>query len=884
MISHESNKSSNRFAHGTQWVRADFHLHTNSDREFKLDSDGSKYYKDYIKALNVSNISLGVITNHNKFAFMEFKSLKREAMKESIFLLPGVELSIGDGSNGIHTIIVFSDKWIENNNDLINQFISTNFKNKTSDQYENENGRSDFGIIETIRLLESYHRDFFIIFPHVEEKCGLWNELDGGRLIELGENEFFRKHTLAFQKVRTINKAGKKNRAQLQQWLKEAYPAEVEGSDCKSIDTIGRGGECHIKIGDFSFEAVKYALIDYKNRVSTTPPSHDTSHITSVHFKGGSLEGNDIFLSPELNTLIGIRGSGKSSILEAIKYCLNIPHGDKAADREYKDELVAHSLGSGGKITIKAIDRRGQKYEVHRILDHEADIFVDNKLVPGVSTRETVLHNPIYFGQKDLSSSGDGFEKDLVEKLVGDKLKKIRTKINIQSQKVIDIILRLKKLSNVEEKRKEYISKEQQAQFMLKFYKDHGIEEKLEKQIFFDADSRKCKASVSIVENFINDIEEIINSHEDEIKNAAKYKTKINEDFFAKYWNEYNTIIALFDNIKVDTDKIKTKLTNLRVLGKDFDETKDSLKEEFAAIERKLSEKLEQEGAKGIRPDEFRKLKSSLDQTSQMLKALAKQEKEQANLRSELRQELSQLNLLWHEEFLAIQNELNKINQNNSSLQIEAEFKGDKSKYLAFIKDTFKGSRIRETTLAALIDEHPDFGSMFNNQSKVNESLGQSYLVFKQYFREKTDLLLPWQVPNKFTIKYRGKELKHHSLGQRASALILFVFSQKDHDVVIIDQPEDDLDNQTIYDDVIKFIRQLKPRTQFIFATHNANFPVLGDAEQVIACSYSMGKVNVISGSIDTPSIQKKIVDIMEGGEEAFAQRKRKYEIWKPLN
>ena len=139
-------------------------------------------------------------------------------------------------------------------------------------------------------------------------------------------------------------------------------------------------------------------------------------------------------------------------------------------------------------------------------------------------------------------------------------------------------------------------------------------------------------------------------------------------------------------------------------------------------------------------------------------------------------------------------------------------------------------------------------------------------------------------MPNLFTIEFHGKALAHHSLGQRASALMLFVLSQRDNDVVIIDQPEDDLDNQTIYDDVIKLIRTLKPETQFIFATHNANIPVLGDAEQVIACQYLDEKISTVSGSIDCVDIQKSIVGIMEGGAEAFERRKQVYEAWKPKN
>jgi ABC-type lipoprotein export system ATPase subunit len=108
--------------------------------------------------------------------------------------------------------------------------------------------------------------------------------------------------------------------------------------------------------------------------------------------------------------------------------------------------------------------------------------------------------------------------------------------------------------------------------------------------------------------------------------------------------------------------------------------------------------------------------------------------------------------------------------------------------------------------------------------------------------------------------------------------------SQKENDLIIIDQPEDDLDNQTIYQDVIKLIKELKPQTQFIFATHNANFPVLGDSEQIHSCRYADEKMTLKSGSIDSPIIQNEIVDIMEGGEDAFNKRKEIYGIWKPQN
>jgi hypothetical protein len=79
----------------------------------------------------------------------------------------------------------------------------------------------------------------------------------------------------------------------------------------------------------------------------------------------------------------------------------------------------------------------------------------------------------------------------------------------------------------------------------------------------------------------------------------------------------------------------------------------------------------------------------------------------------------------------------------------------------------------------------------------------------------------------------------------------------------------------------VKLLRTIKTRQQFIFATHNANFPVLGDAELVAACHAENEAIVVENGSIDTKTCQAKIVSIMEGGAEAFERRKAIYQAWK---
>lgn len=877
------------FQNGSVWLRADFHLHTQADKEFKYSGDQNLYASNYVAALKKAGIRVGVITNHNKFDHDEFKALRKTAKNEGICLLPGVELSTNEGTNGIHVLLVFSESWLENGKNYIGPFLASMFPGKAQSEYENENGRSDKNLLQVVDELEKTGREYFLVFAHVEARNGLWFELGGGRLQDWREGRYdtLRTRTLGFQKVRSYSKPERPDepcREKIKNALGNWYPAEIEGCDCKSIDDIGNGQSSFLEIGDFTFEAVKYALLDHENRVSSEPKIAKHSHIQSISFQGGILDRQTIHFSAALNSLIGIRGSGKSSILEAVRYVLDIPYGDKAMDREYKLSLVRHTLGSGGKATIHAVDQFGQVYSVSRIWGEPPNVYLDEKLQQGISIRETILRKPIYFGQKDLSSSGEGFEKDLVEKLLGEKLQPVRSKIEAQKEKVVEAITRLVKLKNTEEQKKEYQAQKQDATIRLEAFKKFGFEGKLQKRVDFNADSAAIKRTGTLVSEFILGLREFISQYEDDLKNAKAYQTKQNTDFFAAYFASYEKVLAVFGQLKRVLTEGQSAQTELQKHAGVFADKLKGLQEEFAEAERKLAEELRQSGKTTIQPDEFIQQQKRLTTATQMLEALGKQQQQKAGANSSLMRALDDLNKLWLEEFTQIRAELERVNANNSALTIEAEFKGDKTSFLGFARQIFRGSNIREGTFRNLMENNADFGAMFRNWTETKANAGSTPEVFEKFFLDALPDLLIYQVPNLFVIKYRGKELKQHSLGQRASALILFVLSQRENDVIIIDQPEDDLDNQTIYDDVIKLIRKMKASTQFVLATHNANFPVLGDAEQIHACAYESERVSLKSGSIDCTVLQQEIIDIMEGGKEAFNRRKEVYSIWTPRN
>jgi len=123
------------------------------------------------------------------------------------------------------------------------------------------------------------------------------------------------------------------------------------------------------------------------------------------------------------------------------------------------------------------------------------------------------------------------------------------------------------------------------------------------------------------------------------------------------------------------------------------------------------------------------------------------------------------------------------------------------------------------------------------------------------------------------------KELKDLSKGQQCTAILnLLLIDNKDP--LIVDQPEDNLDNSFIAENLVKTLRTNKIKRQYMFATHNANIPVFGDAEQIITMEEQDGHGRIAEGgigSIDEQEVKLHVISILEGGKSAFKMREEKY-------
>lgn len=856
------------FESGLQYVRADFHLHTLKDKEFTYSGESTSFVGDYVSALKNASINVGIITNHNKFDIEEYKAIRKAAKKQDIFILPGVELTVKEGANGIHTLIVFNpEEWLENGNNHIQTFLTAAFA--TISNPENRNTKSIFDLKNVFDQLDAYGRDYFIVFAHVDQNSGLFSECRGGLLESLAGFAPFRHRVLGLQKSRTRDNLGKFEKCC------GYLPALVEGSDPKSISDIGKGDRCtYLKIGEYSYAAIKFALQDYRDRVSESVPDNKHGFIESISFQGGKFDGQTIMFSRELNTLIGIRGSGKSSILEAVRYVLGLT---AQMDKDYKESLVKNVFGSGGKATLNVIDKHGKHYSVSRILGERINVLDE--------TGNDLNINPIslfdgvqYFGQKDLSSSAD-HENGLLEKLISGRIGQPSNLDNCVNE-LIKTVERLLDVSKIPQQMTEVTTLQTELEHKLSIFEEKGVADKLKKQSGYATDTAKLDAVKNRIDTILRDIRTAFSKNSVVSSALDGYSSDFNKDIFGDVSIVLSSIDAQLAQIGSCIVEIEKQRSGMDDLISRLKERIDSLADEFAEIKREIKDDT-------LDVDSFVKMTAELQKTKEKLKQLS----EEASSKSKIEASFTKATRERNEALLATYNaykaETERINQNQTELKIEITFKGDREGFKAQLKNDFKGTGISDIKYQAICDSFTDYAAIIEDWivcdgSKLKGIVTPGeYVKLEDKLRGQYEELLNRQVENKVDIYYHGKLLRQHSIGQRASALILFILTQDDNDIIFIDQPEDDLDNKVIYDEVITAIAQKKPYMQFIFATHNANIPVLGDSERVLVVEFQESRIDVAQGNIDLDSTHKQIVDIMEGGKEAFDKRQLIYTSWR---
>jgi len=224
----------------------------------------------------------------------------------------------------------------------------------------------------------------------------------------------------------------------------------------------------------------------------------------------------------------------------------------------------------------------------------------------------------------------------------------------------------------------------------------------------------------------------------------------------------------------------------------------------------------------------------------------------------------------------------------------------ERKSFCGYLRDMYRGSGIRIDVLQKVVDHfssprelaaeltHRKAGAGVEyNESSLNilaclelSPTAMSTLVSRldrQALLELQTFELADQPHIELVVDGKPRSIFDLSIGQKCTAILTLLLVENDVPLVV-DQPEDSLDNKSIYEEVVKLLRQEKERRQFIIATHNANIPVLGDAELILALEAEAERGWIEQGdAIDNLKVQEAVKKILEGGKEAFERRREKY-------
>jgi len=891
---------------GANWMKVDLHLHSPGVESFTLppgfDLDPNdarkKLVEEYIKKVGEAQIKIGAITDYNGVRKEWFELIKNKGKDKGIVIFPGVELSLKltVGKYGLHLLLIF-----EQNVDIdgLNTFLRSLDKNPQEPLVNGRKNRDIESELELEKLISKFREKYkcLVIFPHPEDDKGLLDTFNPSQSA---------KYLMSVKPdaIEYISEEGKNKLISTNELPSDYFKkiAILENTDSKCLDDIGtkkRDGKLrttYYKLSSFSIGALKIALHDPEVRVKTYKcPSFYHNRISKIVINGSTfLRDIEILFNPELNTFIGGRGVGKSAIIETMRYAMDLPI---YVDKSFRMDFIESVVGSGGELSIfieRYYGKEKKEFEIKRTIGKDTEI-IENGVRTGFSIQSLFeeAKYPIIIGQKELYflSITPTFQLQLIDELIGEKISHIQEEFRRLIEQLKENGIRLLALKEKARKREEYEQRLKEIEAKIKVYKDLGVEKKLRRWTDIVDDEEKLRDAIEK----LNGINEKMVFFFDEsaselsyIESNLKRGKSENKFILEKVAGEIGQIEKAFKQSKKQlSETIDLTKKNLETLNNEWLEKKKKVEIEVQKIKKELAEK-------GLKPDKLERLTEERAKLIPLIEELTRLEKEIVKLENNREELKNKIGRKRHDIFNIRKEQLDRINDAlKGRLKIEVKYEEDRDNFMEDLKDLLKGSKVTSDAMEALVKAPNKVtdGLLLSQYIEGNEGKLQEEFNLTQTM---SDRILEWfkdserlyeletlfpedKIEIFLKVNEEYKVIDKLSIGQKATALLLLLFAQEDR-IVVLDQPEEDLDNRFIYEDVVKILREMKGKRQLFIATHNANIPVLGDSELVLVLETKNERCVINNkGSIDKEDIKADVKNIMEGGEEAFRIRAEKY-------
>ena len=854
--------------------------------------DPESHAKAIVEKAAEMDVSVLAITNHNDASSVPV--FRNAALSHGIHVFPGFELS---SSEGVHILCIYPQ---ETTDQQLQRFLG------------------EFGITLTRPSSTSSHKSFIEILSmvrnqggvtvaaHVTNDGGLFSVLSGQARIRAWQNE----DLLAIQipesvkglsrDVRLIveNKNAEYRRART--ISQELTTAAINATDVvKPEDLADPSATCLIKMSEVSVEGLRQAFLDPSSRIrlNSDPTPEEHVELVAIAWDGGFMDGAAVHLNSNLNVLVGGRGTGKSTLVESLRYVLGIePIGEDA--RVAHEGIIRHVLRSGTKISLLARSYRPvqRQYRIERTVPNPP-VIRNHESGEVLNVRpDDVMPRIEVYGQHEISELARNSEKRtrLLDRFVErdssltQKKAKLRRDLEKTRRSILDVSM---ELHQIEERLATLPGLEE----TLNQFQEAGLEDRLREQSLLVREERVLDSISLRLEPF----RELVASVRNEIPiDRVFLSPKALEDlpgkqiladadnFLGRFSREIEELVGKFEEAIARVEK------EIDLITSRWSERKHNVQAAYEGILRELQQS-------AVDGEEFIRLRREIEALRPLRERrnlLTRLEDEHLSLRRSL---LADWEDVKAEEFRLLDRAAKKVTRRlKGRVQVNVAAAGDREPLFALLRSEVGGQlsstieRLKTFPSISLIDLAnacregvEELRARYNltpaQARNIAEAASEVPMRIEELDLPPTTAIQLNTAPSGEAPSWQALEFV--SSGQKATAVLLLLLLESDAPL-IVDQPEDDLDNRFITEGVVPRIREEKRRRQFVFSTHNANIPVLGDAELIVGLAASGdaegGYASVAPehmGSIDVQPVRELVEEILEGGRDAFETRRMKY-------
>lgn len=856
------------FERGSEWRRWDLHLHTASSYDYEYNAADSD--EILVQKLQDNNVVAAAITDH--FVIDKDRIANLKSLAPDIVFFPGVELRTDKGDTNIHVILIFSDTV---NLDVLVEDFNV-FKRSAKNYDDNEKIYWDYNAI----VVFAKQHDA-LISVHAGRKT---NGVDDRISNSLPHNQAVKE-----EYATTISMFEMGQLRDCDEYKKHVFPdigvkPMVIGSDNHDARNYSPVNKLWIK-ADVTFNGLKQIIYEPEERVciSDTKPECKPAYyvIDKVVLDDAEFSNEPIYFNDKLTCIIGGKSTGKSILLH------NMAKAIDEKQVQEKESIVNTSTKELSNTLVYWSD--GENDGDRRI------IYIPQSYLNCLSDKQEVtteIDNMIQSVILNNENAKTAFDNMLLA------IKEKRSELNVKILNLLDIHKEIIELDNEK--------------------KELGDRSGIEKEI------KKLQEQKDVLSKDLDISDEDIQKYETaltESSNRFKQITQVTDEMLSLANIRDIAIPASInqDNFSAETlrkiDEIKTQIID--AANKQWTTERECLVNGLLDGQKKLQNE-----------------KAVFDAIVKDLQPKIQDNKAIAEFATKILEEKDKLAA-----FITLDEKLKTKKSEEQALifeiySIPLQIKELRNEYANVInsEEAFKGHEIefkvevpfrKEEFLKTLETDFVIRSVKFKNTIKMDSFAEEDYTAEK--LKEIIEKLLSGVLEIKvghniesilrdinddwYNIKYKvvmdNDNIDVMSPGKKALVLLkLLIDLAESKCPILIDQPEDDLDNRSVFDELIPFIRCKKKERQIIVVTHNANVVLGADAEEIIIANqtgsksenkekrfeYRSGAIendnpvfdtdgNVEVGILNSKGIQQHICDILEGGEIAFEKRKNKYRI-----